>query len=44
VPTKEDVFEQMVGFTLSERYTAVKNLIDFFVEKAQPFLDLKGEI
>lgn len=39
LPTKEDVFEQVVVFTLSERYTPVKSLIDLLVEKAKPLLD-----
>jgi hypothetical protein len=39
VPTKEDVFEQMVGFTLSERYTAVKELVGLLLKKARPFLE-----
>lgn len=37
MPTKEDVFEQIVGFTLSERYTAVKELISSLLEKAKRF-------
>jgi len=28
VPTKEDIFEQIVGFTLSEQYRTAKGLID----------------
>jgi len=39
VPTKEDVFEQMVGFTLSERYMEVKELVGLLLEKARPFLE-----
>ncbi|GAH03124.1 unnamed protein product [marine sediment metagenome] len=39
MPTKEDVFEQMVDFTLSEQYMPVKSLIDLLVEKAKPLLD-----
>jgi len=39
VPTKEDVFEQMVDFTLSERYTVVKELVGLLLEKTRPFLE-----
>jgi len=38
--TKEDVFEQIVSFTLSERYMAVKRLVDLLVERAKSFLDI----
>ncbi|GFP31177.1 hypothetical protein HKBW3S44_01454 [Candidatus Hakubella thermalkaliphila] len=40
--TKEDVFEQMVGFTLSEQYAALKSLVDPLGKKARAFLDIAG--
>ncbi len=36
-PTKEDVFEQIVNFTLSEQYRAAKVLIDTLAEKSRHF-------
>lgn len=35
--TKENIFEQMMRFTLSERYVLMKNLINLLTEKAEPF-------
>jgi DNA invertase Pin-like site-specific DNA recombinase len=40
LPTKEDVFEQILDFTLSEHYLAVKGLIEFLTEKAVSFLNI----
>jgi len=34
--TQEDVFEQLVQFTLSERYRATKDLVDYIAGKAVP--------
>jgi len=33
LPTKEDVFEQIVGFTLSEQYSISKSLVNLLIEK-----------
>jgi len=35
--TKEDVFEQVVSFTLSERYAEVKSLVEHLVDKTRSF-------
>jgi hypothetical protein len=32
-PTKEDVFEQIVNFTFSEKYPAIKALVELSVGK-----------
>lgn len=40
MPTKEDVFEQIVGFTLSERYMIARTLVEPLMEKARPFLNM----
>lgn len=37
--TKQDVFEQMVRFTLSERYPAMKELLIYLMKKAELFFD-----
>lgn len=37
--TKEDVFEQIVGFTLSEGYTVSKGLVKLLMEEAKFVLD-----
>ena len=34
--TKEDVFEQILDFTLSEQYMEVKSLVSLLVEEAMP--------
>jgi len=34
--TKEDIFEQIIDFTLSEQYVGVKSLVYFLGEKAMP--------
>jgi hypothetical protein len=35
--TKEDVFEQIINFTFSEKYPIVKGLIEPLLEKAVSF-------
>jgi len=40
VPTKEDIFEQIVVFTLSEQYLALRGLVEHLVEKAGSFLNI----
>jgi len=37
VPTKEDVFEQIVDFSLSEQYFVLKSQIDPLLEKVKYF-------
>ena len=37
LPTKEDVFEQIIDFTLSEQYRTAKDLIDCLTEKSRRF-------
>jgi len=38
--TKEDVFEQIINFTLSEQYMGVKGLVNPLVEKAKSLQDI----
>jgi DNA invertase Pin-like site-specific DNA recombinase len=38
--TKEDVFEQIVSFILSEQYVIIKSLVDHLTEKARSFLNI----
>ena len=38
VRTKEDIFEQIIRFTLSEQYATIKDLIEPLAEKAKSFI------
>jgi hypothetical protein len=38
--TKEDAFEQVVDFTLSEQYVISKSLVDLLEENARTFLNI----
>jgi hypothetical protein len=40
--TKEDIFEQIIHFTLSEQYTALKGLVEPLAEKAKTRLGVAG--
>lgn len=44
LPTKEDIFEQIVDFTLSEQCLSVNGLVEPLEGKAESFLDIPKQV